>query len=101
MSTKKRTRSLADDYWVVDVLGSVFEASENVGGIEERIVFENLLAGRTSGKHIQHVLHPNAVVANTRTPTTLLGIKGDPIRILHVRQTTRHYLTFKAEDEGR
>jgi len=41
---------------MVDLLRGILEAGEDVVRFQERVVFENLLARRTAGEHVQHVL---------------------------------------------
>ena len=68
---------------VIGLPGRLFQSRADVAGFEERVVFENFLAARTSRQKVEHVLYTDAQSAQAGPPAALVRIDGNPVQFTH------------------
>ena len=78
-----RTASRAHQHRVIHLFGRKLKAGPNVFRLQKGVILQDLSHPR--GQHLQHILHPQPVVPDARTPAAPLGVERDAFCVLHAR----------------
>ena len=68
---------------MIDLFSGKFQTGANILGFQELIILQNLSLGHPRRQHIQHIFHPETIMANAGPATTLFRVKRDSICVFH------------------
>jgi hypothetical protein len=80
---EKAHRLGVDEHRVIDLLCGELETSTNVFQFKKFVIFQNSSFGDSRSQQIEHILYPNAIMANARPSAALLRVKRDALRVFH------------------
>ncbi len=71
---------------VVHLGGSKFKTGLNILRLEIRKIAKDFLLGNPGCQHLEDVFDTNPHAPNAGASTKLLGVKSDPVKMLHLRR---------------